>query len=570
MAISRFPRHRRADRRGAIVVLAAFLLIVMLGMVAFSVDMGYIVLVKTELQAAADSAALAAGATMSATRTNLEATATHYASLHRAAGQPVQLQSADIQYGVWDQNARTFSPTNQIGNAVRVTARRDSSTGNNHLFFATVLGKDSYEIAASAIALGNPRDICFVVDLSGSMNDDTEPGYSGSGTIEGTYGTIRTQMMSEVFSDLGFGSYPGVQQAIGQPLGVSNFNNLSSSSGPLRSYSIPSTYRIKSGDSSSTRATKAYRWIIDYQVAAIMPQARPVPNSNNSSSLKYWREYLESVADQSASSQHVGYRTYVQFMMDYGRAELIGNQHSQMSIESGYCSYHNEKVGSVQYSFPPREQPTHACRRSLIAAMQEIKAKNSSIPDMNQRDWVSIVTFDTEAGTQLIQGLTGDYDLAMSKCTTFQATSDFAACTATETGLIEANNLLTSTARASTQKIVVLLTDGMPNLKSSSNSVISNYRNSHPSDFFYGGSSYYNQDAALMQVCGMQLKGWQTYPVGVGLGTDDTFMNRLTRMSTQDAESQAPQTSGDPSEYENELRSIFKQIVDSPRVRLVE
>ena len=433
-----------------------------------------------------------------------------------------------------------------------------------------MLGRDKYDLSASAIALGNPRDICFVVDLSGSMNDDTEPGYSGSGSIGGSYSAIRTQMMNEVFSDLDFGSYPGVQQSIGEPLGVSTFSSLSSKNGPLKSNSIPSTYRIKNNDSTSTRATKAYKWMIDYQVASIMPAARPVPNSSNSSSYQYWREYLESVEDQSNNNENIGYRTYVQFMMDYGRADLVGNQYSQMSVQSGYCPYHMETVGTTQFSFPPREQPTHSCRRSLIAAIQEIKSKNSSIPDMNQRDWVSIVTFDTVAGTQLVQSLTGDYDAAMLKCTTFQATNDFAACTATETGLIGANNHLTANARSNTQKVVVLLTDGMPNLKSSSNSTISSYRNDHPSDFFYGGSSNYNHDAALMQVNSMQLKGWRAHAVGVGLGTDATFMDRIAKMAIQDAEAQAPETSGDPAEYESELRSIFKQIVDSPRVRLVE
>jgi hypothetical protein len=563
-------RARKPHRRGAIVVLAAFLMVVMLGLVAFSVDMGYIMLVKTELQVAADSAALAAGAKLSASRAQLEATATNYAGMHQAGGHAVELKSSDIEYGIWDQDSRTFEPTAKVGNALRVTARQDNSTGNNNLFFARVLGQDKYNITASAIALGNPRDICFVVDLSGSMNDDTESGYSGSGSIGGTYGTIRTQMMSQVFSDLGFGSYPGVQQSIGEPLGVSSFSSLSSSYGPLRSYRIPSRYRIGKYDSSSTRATKAYRWMIDFQVAAIMPNARPVPDSSNSSSMSYWREYLESVAGQSSYNENIGYRTYVQFMMDNGRSELIGNQYSQMSVSSGYCPYHYETVGTTRFSFPASEQPTHSCRRSLIAAIQEIKSKNSSIPDMNQRDWVSIVTFDTVAGTQLLQGLTGDYDLAMSKCTRLQATDDFSSCTATETGLIEASDLLDANARSSTQRVVVLLTDGMPNLKSSSSSTIDDYQDDHPSDYFYGDGWHSNHDAALMQVNAMQNKGWQTVAVGVGLGTDDSFMDRLSQMATKDADAEAPQTSGNPAEYETELRAIFKQIVDSPRVRLVE
>ena len=568
--VGRLYDSMRCRRRGTIIVLSAFLMILMLGMVAFSVDLGYILLVKTELQVAADSAALAAGSQMSSPRAELEASAKNYASLNKAGGHAVELSSADIEYGIWDQDARSFVATPNVGNALRVTTRRNNSTGHNNLFFAKVLGKDTFDVSASAIALGNPRDICLVVDLSGSMNDDTEPGYSGSGSIGGTYGAIRTQMMQEVFTDMNFGSYPGTQQSIGQPLGVSNYNSLYDRYGPLNSNRIPSAYRISSNDSSSTRKTKAYKWMIDYQIVNIMSNARPTPNSNNNASFQYWQDYLDRVVSQSNSNENIGYRTYVQFLMDQGRQGQVGGQNSQMSVDSAYCPWHSEVVGGSTFFFPPREQPTHSCRRSLIAAIQEIKKRNVSIPDLDQRDWVSIVTFDTVNGTQLVQSLTGDYDLAMSKCTSFQACEDSYYSTATETGLIAANNHLTNTARSNTQKVVVLLTDGMPNLKSSSNNTISSYRNSNPSDYFYGGSSYYNHDAALMQVSGMQLKGWNTFAVGVGLGTDESFMDRIMKMSTQEANAEAPDTSGNPAEYETELRAIFQQIVDSPRVRLVE
>src|SRR5690606_13093392 len=65
---ARFSSQRRAasQRQGNILILAAFLMLIMLGMVAFSVDVGYIATVKTELQAAADSAALAAAANLAA------------------------------------------------------------------------------------------------------------------------------------------------------------------------------------------------------------------------------------------------------------------------------------------------------------------------------------------------------------------------------------------------------------------------------------------------------------------------------------------------------------------------
>src|SRR5438128_830809 len=51
-----FPRQHR---RGAITPLAAILAVPMLGMVAFAVDTSWIVLTRSELQSAADSAALA-------------------------------------------------------------------------------------------------------------------------------------------------------------------------------------------------------------------------------------------------------------------------------------------------------------------------------------------------------------------------------------------------------------------------------------------------------------------------------------------------------------------------------
>ena len=53
-------RPEDKSRRGAVIVLTAFLMIAMLAMVAFALDIGYILVAKTELQQAADSAAMAA------------------------------------------------------------------------------------------------------------------------------------------------------------------------------------------------------------------------------------------------------------------------------------------------------------------------------------------------------------------------------------------------------------------------------------------------------------------------------------------------------------------------------
>src|SRR5687768_10805693 len=58
-ARARLPGQRR---RGNVLVLSAVLMIVMMAMVAFAVDVGYICLMRGELQRAVDAAALAGAA----------------------------------------------------------------------------------------------------------------------------------------------------------------------------------------------------------------------------------------------------------------------------------------------------------------------------------------------------------------------------------------------------------------------------------------------------------------------------------------------------------------------------
>src|SRR5215204_4035838 len=53
-------RRQKQKRRGTIVIMGAILAIVMLAMVAFSVDVGYVLTAKEELQRTADASALAA------------------------------------------------------------------------------------------------------------------------------------------------------------------------------------------------------------------------------------------------------------------------------------------------------------------------------------------------------------------------------------------------------------------------------------------------------------------------------------------------------------------------------
>jgi len=655
-------------RRGAVLVLVALLLVLLVAIIAFAVDLGYIALVRTELQAVADAAALAGAGVMSQP-SEVFPTAQRFANQHRAGGKTLDLVEPDVEIGLWDSSTRSFVGW-PSGNAVRVKARRDeTANGPASLFFARIFGKDTFQTHVSAVAMVSPRDIVFVVDLSGSMNDDTEPGWATSaiGSAFGPQGNAQLgdELAQKLYDDFGFGAFPGALQYLGEPAGVPAdqwaYAELTKNDGPLTRSSIANAYRINRSDDEPVRKQKAYRWIIDYQVAAVMPNARPAANSG--SSYAYWEKYLdyiligvntalegsapppeppatpvglrrsESNLDRLAiwhgatslwpqlmlalldddgpedrgflppnqdsdriggfnnpnrdtfstasgpswCCNRIGYRTYVQFMLDHGRdLQPDGQSYVPLSVRSPECPYHQEQTAGGNFWFPPSEQPMHAARRALIAAIQVVKERNQSIPSVAQRDWVSIVSFDkvqAEAAT-LRQPLTADYDTAMQECTLLQAVGDKGASTTTEAGLDLAKRHLAPAdeggqGRPGANKVVILLTDGVPNAFISTPADIEDYmqRNSDP-DFYQNGA--YSYDASLMQTRKMRQRTWNAFPVGTGLGTDYDFMDRMARMGGTDSGGQSPRGSGNPAEYEQRLTDTFRRIINSPKVRLVQ
>jgi Flp pilus assembly protein TadG len=146
-------------RRGSIVVLAAFLLIVMFGMVAFAVDVGYIVHVDTELQRTADACAMAAVQRLP--NHTAAVTAAQYVAQQNKGTEGPDLKVTDVVFGTWDRDTATFTPHPEddgsgksSANAVKVTVVRSSTRGNPlKLFFAPVIGTSKANVTASAIAM---------------------------------------------------------------------------------------------------------------------------------------------------------------------------------------------------------------------------------------------------------------------------------------------------------------------------------------------------------------------------------------------------------------------------------
>jgi Mg-chelatase subunit ChlD len=157
-------------------VLIALLLPLFLATAAFSVDIAYMHLVRTELRRSTDAAARAAADGLSRYQdVDLARNAAQtLAAANPVAGQPLLLQDGDIVFGNSERQVDgswTFSAGSEPINSVRVNAQRTDGSfmGSVPLFFARTLGVDDFEPTQVATAVRLDRDLMLVVDRSSSM-----------------------------------------------------------------------------------------------------------------------------------------------------------------------------------------------------------------------------------------------------------------------------------------------------------------------------------------------------------------------------------------------------------------
>ncbi len=168
---------RRPARRGAMLVLIAICLPLILIMAAFAVDVAWMQLVRTELRTATDAASRAGAKELSLSQNIQTArqTAKQAARRNLVAGEPLRLQNKQIEIGestqVNDSSRFKFTSGGSRPNAVRVTGKRtaDSKAGPVDLLMGRLLGLETFQPQHVATSTQLDRDICLVVDRSGSM-----------------------------------------------------------------------------------------------------------------------------------------------------------------------------------------------------------------------------------------------------------------------------------------------------------------------------------------------------------------------------------------------------------------
>jgi Ca-activated chloride channel homolog len=170
-------KTRRTERRAAMLVLIAVCLPLCIIMAAFAVDVAWMQLVRTELRTATDAAARAGAKELSLSQDTKSARkkAKEAALRNKVAGEPLKLVNKDIEIGKGEQASATsrftFTKGGSRPNAVRVTGKRTqgSAAGPVNLLFAGVLGVETFQPEETAVSTQLDRNICLVVDRSGSM-----------------------------------------------------------------------------------------------------------------------------------------------------------------------------------------------------------------------------------------------------------------------------------------------------------------------------------------------------------------------------------------------------------------
>lgn len=126
-------------------------LVILLGFVAMSIDVGRFVWARTQMQAAVDAAALAAAQSLPSTAQAAEQASWYWADNNNF----IQSQGENVQFSI------TYPPGNK---AVRVRGDADIPT-----WFARFLGFNSWHVSAEGDAESIVIDAVVVLDRSGSM-----------------------------------------------------------------------------------------------------------------------------------------------------------------------------------------------------------------------------------------------------------------------------------------------------------------------------------------------------------------------------------------------------------------
>ncbi len=557
------------NRKGAILVLSAFLMIVVMAIVALSVDVGYIQNVQTELDRAVDASALAGAGALPQGLSQAENTAFEYMQMNPVANTPLAFNEVDIQTGHWDEDARQFIPSTDLPSALRIVAERNDQ---RPLFFARVFGRDSFDLRSQAVATFQPRDIMVVLDYSASMNDDSE-----FKTIPVLGREAVETNIQQIYQDLGspqLGTLlvePQYMTVIGQEPSNSDRPQLSveyrynhvyvTSTKPFDRvliYRSSSSYKSYYGSGQWNADKGVYEQTLTYDGSRQVKKVRMRSGYNNSLHTDSNR-YEETIEFDTSTEIRAHARTAFNLnavpypypsgswddYIDYCRSSSNQNGDAGYFYRFGYLNLVNywldRRPASDQTPdlWKTSEQPITAVKNSVdvfLAFMQE----------MNTSDRVGLAVYNSSSGWgKLEQELTLDYGV-VSDISRHRQAGHYHSMTNIAAGLDTARNELEQNAREGALKMIVLMTDGVPT---------------------YPNSSSYASQLALNAAQECASRHYPVVTISLGTGADTALMQQIAAI-TGGLSFNIPggQT---VAEYEQELMDTYRRIAEERPLRLV-
>ncbi len=196
-------KNLSAVRRGVVNVWVVMTLFLMVALTGIACDCGWVVLVMTQLQSAADAAALAGALKVKTSQSDARLAAIDLGNSNTAALNPVLLASndgnagdGDIVVGVWDFQNHTFTPSTTGPNAVKVNARREAASLNGalNLVFGPIFGASTVDVARNAVAVsgGFPGGGVLVLDPASQCAFSI----GGNATMTVTGGAVQVNSMN--------------------------------------------------------------------------------------------------------------------------------------------------------------------------------------------------------------------------------------------------------------------------------------------------------------------------------------------------------------------------------------
>ncbi len=550
-------RAGQLTRRGNILVLSAVLMVVLLGMVAFAVDVGYIHNTNAELKRTADAAALAGVSVLVDGTEAAYGTVTEYVAANPVNGVTVSASETEIETGMWDDECRTFTAAAETPTAIRVRVRRD----DQGLFFARVLGRDNFDAAAESIATFRPRDIMLVLDYSASMNDDSEfqsIATLGRATVEDNLLQIHGDLGSPAWGNLAFA--PAYFRQTGRtpqnggeaqiyvtfkPYEIYVTSSLNLENVVLQfSDNSKQTFSGLSGTTGTFKGTGGNnnKWVTRAWVKSGTYLSGEGTNygerfEDTTSRIKTYF----NVSSVTFPSNSTTWDTWISYVKNDSTNKTAGYQrmYGQMNVVN-YLLEERPRYNQTPTLWQTSEQPITALKNSVTVFL-------SYLQEVDTDDRLGLSVYNSAAQTAVLEsGLTDNFQLVEDISRQRQA-GHYDEYTNIGAGMQTARLELQNNARVGAQKIMILMTDGVANKPTNTTTA----------------KAFVRQEAALAAAAKIPI-----LTISLGAGADTALMQEVAD-TTGGVHFNVPGGQG-VEELEDDLKAVFGQVADDRPLKLVQ